>query len=138
MASNAQQGFLFSPPFNKQPAQPVKSEQLPTNSSPQSNESASQYPQLAHRRTSSNTPYQTVNQNTYPNYLENAPHTQPDYSFDNLDFLTDFTVADPGTNIWGQNGELDQGGTAGFDGSGAWEASAEFMDPFFFGNGAGY
>lgn len=123
------QDFL-SPPFKQEP-QPLH-ERVPTNSSPQSNEGASQYPQLTLRPTS-NAPYQTVNQNnTYP---DNVTHIEPDYSFDNLDFLTDFPVADPGTNVWGQNHDLDAGGTAGFDGSGAWEANAELFDGsgFFFG-----
>lgn len=128
-----QQDFL-SPPFKQEPQQPLP-ERLPTNSSPQSNEGASQYPpQLALRRTSNNPPYQTVNQDAYTNYAGNV-HSQPDYSFDNLDFLTDFPVTDPGSNIWGQNNELDAGVTAGFDGSGAWEANAELFDGsgFFFG-----
>lgn len=112
------------------------------SSPPQSNEGSSQYQHIDHRRIS-NTSYQNNNQNNYTGYPENGPHSLPDYSFDNLDFLTDFPVADPGANAWGQTAELDLSGTAGFDGSGAWEANAElFGDSGFFfaqfGNGAGY
>lgn len=106
-------------------------------SNTQSTEGASQHPQLDIPRLS-NPSYESANQNIYTAYPENGPHTQPDYSFDNLDFLTDFPVADPGANAWGQNNELDLGGTAGFDGSGAWEANAELFEGFFFGNGTGY
>lgn len=131
------QDFLHRPPFKQEPRS-LPETLPPTNSSPQSdnnnNESASHF--------SSEQSFQTSNQqqqqnsfNTFPPCEESDYH----YSLGTLDFLTDFPVADPDTNnnnVWGLNHDLlDAGGTAGFDGSGAWEANAELFDGsgFFFG-----
>lgn len=87
--------------------------------------------------------YQTANQQPYLPFADTITQSQPEYSFDNLDFLNDFPVTDPSTAIWGHaSSDMDlgfgSGGTAGFDGSGAWEANGELFDSFFFGNGNGY
>lgn len=143
------QGFARS--FPKQP--PI-SPHLPTNASLQSNEGASQYqnsPRGADGRPpASSSPYQT----SYPPASFTEPVVpQPDYSFDNLDFLNEFVVGptDSGANdMWGPGAANDHGGGGGgmdlgfgnagnngFDGSGAWEANADIFDTFFFGSSGG-
>ncbi|EME46127.1 transcription factor domain-containing protein [Dothistroma septosporum NZE10] len=143
------QGFL-----RPTPRQPPMSPQLPTNAvaaatSPHGTEGASRFSpreeySSQHGRTSSSTSYQTANQPSYQPFSDTMTQTQPEYSFDNLDFLNDFpATSDPSTAIWGHaSSDMDlgfgSGGTAGFDGSGAWEANGELFDSFFFGNGNGY
>ena len=133
------QGFL-----RHIPKQPSISPQLPTNASPRNSDAASQssqlqpYPQGSPPGTSGS--FQPPSQQqAYRPFTETLPgaSSEPDYSLDNLDFLSDFPVSDPGANFWGNAGDgTDLGfGNGGFDGSGAWEASGEVFDTFFFGNG---
>ncbi|USW48887.1 hypothetical protein Slin15195_G022060 [Septoria linicola] len=142
------QGFL-----RHIPKQPSVSPQLPTNASPRSsNEAANQssssqlqpFPQAS---PSSSAAFQAVNQQqqqTYRSFTEPAPRpsSEPDFSFDNLDFLSEFPGVDPSANFWGHASDgTDLGfgnganGGGGFDGSGAFEASGEVFDAFFFGSG---
>ncbi|KAF7188591.1 hypothetical protein HII31_10253 [Pseudocercospora fuligena] len=142
---------IASRPLNQQPKlqgfarslprQPPISPQLPTNASPQSNEGASQY--SPHSTDERVPPYRpTSNNQTYPPaFNTDTIPQQPDYSFNNLDFLNDFVVTDPGTNMWGpaNNNDLDLGLGSAVDGSGgAWE-TGDIFDTFFFGSsGNGY
>lgn len=84
--------------------------------------------------------YQVSNPSPYQQFAQPVSQAQPDYSFDDLDFLDTFPVADQ-DNIWGNSNDLDLGfmGGTGFDANGAWEANGgvDLFDGFFFGNGAG-
>ncbi|KAK6437851.1 hypothetical protein LTR95_005946 [Oleoguttula sp. CCFEE 5521] len=99
--------------------------------------------------------YAMSNQMPYQPFAQTISQQQPDFSFENLDFLDTFPVSDPsGTAYWGNtngntNGgaELDfgfgMGGTAGFDGGMASDGQnwgdgggVDLFDGFFFGNGA--
>lgn len=88
-------------------------------------------------------PYQVSNQQPYQHLAETISQTQPNFSFDNLDFLDDFPVADP-NGAWSNNAmnDLDLGfgtGGTGYDGNSAWEANGgvDLFDGFFFGNTGG-
>ncbi|OQO10181.1 hypothetical protein B0A48_04538 [Cryoendolithus antarcticus] len=99
--------------------------------------------------------YALSNQLPYQPFAQTISQQQPDFSFENLDFLDTFPVSDPSrTAYWGNtngntNGgaELDfgfgMGGTAGFDGGMASDGQnwgdgggVDLFDGFFFGNGA--
>ena len=113
-----------------------------SSASPQSSTGGSQHqsaPQSA-PDVSPSFSYQISNQQPYQPFAETISQAQPDFTFDNLDFLDTFPVADPSQNLWGNSNELDlgfgTGGLAGFDSSGAWEANSgvDLFDGFFFGN----
>lgn len=97
--------------------------------------------------------YQLSNTQPYAPLADSIAQVQPDLTFDNLDFLDTFPVADPNQQFWGLGSELDlgfgTGGTAGaYDGGGSngWDAGGDgfgnpggggvdLFDGFFFGGG---
>ncbi|GIZ42613.1 hypothetical protein CKM354_000587300 [Cercospora kikuchii] len=167
------QGFL-----RHIPKQPPISPQLPTNTSPRASTEANATQPTQQLQTlpqaspplpvsSSSASLRPPSRNQQPQqpaYQQASPFvdnsasaganaSEPDYSFDNLDFLNDFALTEPGNtgsnggaSFWGQshagdgtdlgfNGGVANGGFA--DDSGAWEASGEVFDAFFFGSGSG-
>jgi hypothetical protein len=94
--------------------------------------------------------YAYTNQTSLQPFAEVIAAQQPDFTFDNLEFLDTFPLPDPsGNNVWDNNmgtaGELDlgfgTGGTAGWDGAVAgaeWGdgGGVDLFDGFFFGNGS--
>lgn len=134
------------PPVTEPPPAPTMSPHTPaSNTSPQSTEGA--YPHV-HRTPSMS--YQTTNQTPYAPFADTISQAHPDFSFENLDFLNDFPVADPNAGgFWAQHNNASTGagandfsfdlgfGNGGYDGSGAWEANGELFDTFFFGSGGG-
>ncbi|KAK4503715.1 hypothetical protein PRZ48_004630 [Zasmidium cellare] len=153
-----QQGLNIRPEQRHPPPPPPAPAMSPisnTHTSPQSTEGA--YPPLQ-RTPSATISYQTANQQPYAPFADTITQSQPDFSFDNLDFLNDFPVSDPTAGgFWGQHNNNNNtnssnmndftfdmgfgggggGAGGGFDGSGAWEANGELFDSFFFGSGGG-
>lgn len=121
-------------PYTPLPMHPALQQEQSTQSalSPQSSLGA-----VPHQQPSAPS-YQVSNQQPYQPFAETISQAQPDFSFEDLDFLDTFPVSDP-HNTWGNTNDLDLGftGGTGFDGNGAWEANGgvDLFDGFFFGNG---
>lgn len=133
------QGFL-----RHLPKQASISPRLPTNASPVAgNDGLPSYRSMQHDRSPSASYQPVPSQQTYGSFADasRTPQPQPHQDFpgfdNNFDFLNDYSVLDPSTNLWSDDATdlaFGSGATGGFE---SFQAN-ELMENFFFGGNGSY